>query len=71
MNKQQWIKKIEQIKAEGSKFCELNWNDNEWTRWNDGKLTRDQKAMVAACNELDVLPMPGDMTPTTITFSGL
>jgi hypothetical protein len=71
MNKQQWIKKINQIKAEGSKFCELHWNEKDWQCWNDGKPTRDQKAMIAACQELDVVAMPGDMSPTTISFSGL
>ena len=66
MNKQQWKAIIKE-----QYLVDLNWSDDEWERWQSGdlnRLTRDQKAMVAACKELDKEPFAGELSPNTISF---
>lgn len=68
MDKNQWIKIIKATLDEDWDFCELDWTDREWDCWQTGNLTRNQKAMISACHELNVEPRPGDMSPNTMSL---
>lgn len=68
MNIEQWLMKIEEMRASGSEFLHLSWDGDEWERWNFGNFTPDQAAMIAACNELGVTPYPGERDVDTISF---
>lgn len=71
MNKKQWREKIEKMRSEESDFCALHWGARDWNAWRTDRLTRDQQALLAACAEQGIVPMPGHRTPDTISFSGL
>ena len=72
MNKKQWITELKNLATGKDTDIEtLKWSKLEWERWNSGNLNADQKAMVSACNQLGITPMPGERSPGWISFSGI
>ena len=64
-----WQKIIQKMNEEETNFVELTWSDDDWAAWTSGDLTDDQEDMIAAAEAAGLTPMPGALSPDTVSFS--